>query len=62
MRVGDSGYASSGRLAVIRGYDAIVLNQSYQQNSFMNLLNRSKTIVQDTDLGFKDGQKIGAGI
>jgi hypothetical protein len=51
-----------GRLKTICSCHAIALNESYHQNSFMNLLNRSKTMVQDTDLSFKDGQSVGAGI
>lgn len=38
----------SGRFAVIRGYDAIALDDSYN-TSYMSLLNRTKARVQDTD-------------
>jgi hypothetical protein len=60
--IGDQGEGTSGRLAVIRGYDAVALNNSYQANSFMLLLNRSKVMVQDTDIDFATGQKIGVGV
>lgn len=50
---------SSGRLAVIRGYDAVALNGSYQADAFMLLLNRSKVMVQDKDISFATGQKSG---
>lgn len=52
---GDSGGSQSGsndgvsgRFATIKGYDAISLNDSYD-TSYMVLLNRAKTRVQDTD-------------
>ena len=55
--MGDNGNPpSSGRFATIRGYDAIALERSYQPDVFMNLLNRSKVIVQDANLTFKDGK------
>lgn len=37
-------------LAVIKGYDAVALNQSYQKDVFMNLLNRSAVYVQKDPL------------
>lgn len=58
--IGDNGRPpSSGRFAVIRGYDAIALDQSYAKDTFMNLLNRSKVLVQDTDLSYADAMKKG---
>ncbi|NDJ20979.1 DUF3626 domain-containing protein [Nostoc sp. B(2019)] len=58
---GDQGAGTSGRYAVVKGVDAVALNNSYEKDSFMNLLNRSKVNVQDTDLSFKVGQTIGVG-
>lgn len=52
--------SSSGRFAVIRGHDAIALDMSYAKNTFMNLLNRSKVLVQDTDLSYADAMDKGA--
>lgn len=57
---GDTGSGASGRFGVIRGVDAIALDQSYEPKTFMNLLNRSKVMVQDTELTYKDGSKKGA--
>ncbi|WP_292798840.1 hypothetical protein [Nostoc sp. NMS7] len=59
---GDLGDGASGRYAITHGIDAIALNKSYQPNTFMNLLNRSKVTVQDTNLKFTDGQKKGVGV
>ncbi|MBW4675938.1 MAG: DUF3626 domain-containing protein [Desmonostoc geniculatum HA4340-LM1] len=58
---GDLGTGTSGRYAVARGVDAIALNNSYEKDSFMNLLNRGKVIVQDKDLSYADGKKKGTG-
>lgn len=54
----DSG--SLGRFAVIRGYDAIALDNSYEPNTFMNLLNRSKVTIQKDPLDWKQAKKTGA--
>ncbi|MBW4635800.1 MAG: DUF3626 domain-containing protein [Iphinoe sp. HA4291-MV1] len=56
---GDAGSGSSGRFAVMRGIDAIALNNSYEPKTFMNLLNRGKVIVQDTNLDYSVGIKKG---
>lgn len=46
--IGDgSGASTSGRLAAIKGYDAIRLNMAHN-TTYMNLLNRSKVTVQST--------------
>ncbi|RCJ20156.1 hypothetical protein A6S26_05390 [Nostoc sp. ATCC 43529] len=58
---GDIGNGTSGRYAVTRGVDAVALNNSYEKDSFMNLLNRGKVIVQDKDLSYADGKKKGTG-
>jgi Inorganic Pyrophosphatase/Protein of unknown function (DUF3626) len=50
---GDEGTGSSGRFGVIMGYDAIALDKSYSPKTFMNLLNRSKVLVQDTSVGYR---------
>ena len=47
-------------LAVIRGYDAVALDQSYEPTTFMNLLNRSKVYIQDQPLDWKRAKKTGA--
>lgn len=48
------------RLAVIRGYDGVALDQSYEPDTFLNLLNRSKITVQDDPLDWKRAKKTGA--
>lgn|GEM_PF-5108507 len=53
---------TSGRYAVVRGIDAVALNNSYEKKSFMNLLNRSKVVVQDENLSYADGKKKGVGV
>jgi hypothetical protein len=57
---GDIGRSDcSGRFAVIRGYDAIKLNKSYEPDRFMNLLNRSKVLIQGNELDYNTGvQKV----
>jgi hypothetical protein len=52
---GDRRSGTSGRYAVVRGYDAVALNNSYEPKNFMNLMNRSAVYVQDTDLPYYDG-------
>lgn len=47
-------------LAVIRGYDAVALDQSYEPTTFMNLLNRSKVYIQDQPLDWNRAKKLGA--
>lgn len=42
----------SERLAVIRGYDGIKLNHSYEENNFLLLFNRTKVIVQDREIKY----------
>lgn len=49
-----------GRFGVIRGYDAIALNHSYEPDTFMNLLNRSKVTIQQDPLDYKRAMKTGA--
>ncbi len=56
---GDGGSGTSGRFAVMRGIDAIALNNSYEPKTFMNLLNRGKVIVQDTNLDYSVGIRKG---
>ena len=55
------GNNSSGRFAVIRGYDAIKLDKSYEPDRFMNLLNRSKVLIQTNELDYTTGAKKVAG-
>jgi hypothetical protein len=57
---GDMGNGTSGRFGVIRGVDAVALNNSYEPKTFMNLLNRSKVLVQDSELAYNDGKQKGA--
>jgi len=45
MLFGDEGDNTSGRLNVIRGYDAIKLNESYN-NTYIFLCNRTKIKVE----------------
>ncbi len=59
---GDNGDGTSGRYAVIKGYDAVALDNSYEPNTFMNILNRSKTFVQDTNLSYNEGKRKGVGL
>ncbi|MCC5636303.1 DUF3626 domain-containing protein [Nostoc sp. CHAB 5844] len=59
---GDQGSGTSGRYAVVKGIDAVALNNSYEKDSFMNLLNRGKVIVQDENLSYADGKKKGIGV
>lgn len=47
-------------LAVIKGYDAVALNQSYQKDVFMNLLNRSAVYVQKDPLDWNRAKTKGA--
>ncbi len=47
-------------LAVIRQYDAVALDQSYEPTTFMNLLNRSKVVIQDQPLDWNRAKKLGA--
>ncbi len=47
-------------LAVIRGYDAVALDQSYEPKTFMILLNRSKVVIQQDELSYRQGSKTGA--
>jgi hypothetical protein len=54
----DSG--SLGRFAVVRGYDAIALDNSYEPDTFMNLLNRSKVTIQKDPLDWTQAKKTGA--
>lgn len=49
-----------GRFGVVRGYDAIALDQSYEPNTFMNLLNRSKVVIQQDPLSYNQAKKTGA--
>lgn len=42
----------SGRLAIIQGYDGIVLNDSYEPDRYFNLLNRSIVTIQKDSLPF----------
>lgn len=58
---GDTGQDTSGRYATLRGYDAIQLNKSYEPDRFMNLLNRSKVMIQSNELDYKTGLKKVAG-
>lgn len=59
---GDEGGGVSGRFATIHGYDAIALKNGWGQDSngdprFMNLLNRSKVIIQKDELDFNTGRR-----
>lgn len=49
-----------GRFGVVRGYDAIALDRSYEPNTFLNLLNRSKVVIQKDELPYSQGKKTGA--
>jgi len=49
-----------GRFAVMRGYDAVALNHSYKPKTFMNLLNRSKVVIQQDELPYVQAKKTGA--
>jgi hypothetical protein len=60
MGLDDRDSGGLGRYAVARGYDAVALNQSYEANTFMNLLNRSKVIIDRDPLTYQQGQKTGA--
>lgn len=42
----------SGRLAIIQGYDGIVLNDSYEPDRYFNLLNRSIVTIQQDSLPY----------
>lgn len=53
-------YNGESRLAVVKGYDAVALNESYEPKTFMNLLNRSKITVQDDPLDWNRAKKTGA--
>jgi hypothetical protein len=50
----------AGRFAVFRGYDAVALNKSYKAKTFMNLLNRSKVVIQKDELPYVQAKKTGA--
>ena len=49
-----------GRFAVIQGVDAVALDQSYEPDTFMNLLNRSKVVIQKDELKYSKAMKTGA--
>jgi len=55
---GDQGNGASGRYAVIHGIDAIALNGSYEPKTFMNLLNRSKVLIEDTPFKYHAGVSV----
>ncbi|MBW4692212.1 MAG: DUF3626 domain-containing protein [Lyngbya sp. HA4199-MV5] len=46
--------------AMIKGYDAVALNQSYEKKTFMTLLNRSKVVIQKDELDYTKAKKTGA--
>jgi hypothetical protein len=52
---------TSGRLAIIMGYDGIRLNKSYQPDNFATLFNRSKLTVQNDPLDNNNLAKEAAG-
>lgn len=58
---GDEGGGSSGRLATIRGYDAIALDQSYEPKHFMVLLNRTKVSIQKEPFDYATAKQKVAG-
>ena len=49
-----------GRFAVIRGYDAYILDQSYAADTFAVMLNRSKVLVQEDPVPPGRWSKVGA--
>lgn len=55
----DLGGGTSGRFAVIRGVDAVALNNSYEPDRFMNLLNRTIVKVQQDNPKYVDLMKKG---
>ena len=53
--LGDINYdKTSGRLAIIQGYDGLRLNESYHPNNFGTIFNRGKITVQNDQMDNND--------
>lgn len=50
----------SGRYAVIKGYDGVMANDSYEPKRMFVIYNRGKALVQRNSLDYNQGKKTGA--